>query len=102
MMTIAFSNKAEKDLSRAHQTTELIRFIQEFDKLLEKHKELKPLTKHPGYKTLKGFAEAINIVELTNSNVEGASDFSAVGISERRQAGYEAAADKIGKPRLVA
>ena len=102
MMTIAFSNKAEKDLSRARQTTELILFTREFDKLLEKHKELRPLTKHPGYKTLKGFAEAINIVELTNSNVEGASDFSAVGIGERRQAGYEAAADKIGKPRLAA
>jgi predicted acylesterase/phospholipase RssA len=102
MMTVAFSNKAEKDLNRARQTTDLILFTKEFDKLLEKHKELRPLTKHPGYKTLKQFADPINIVELTNTNVNGASDFSALGIGERRQAGYEAATGKIGKPRLVA
>jgi NTE family protein len=102
MMTIAFSNKAEKDLSRARQTTELIRFTQEFDKLLEKHEELKPLTKHPGYKTLKGFSRPIKIVEITNANIEGASDFSPLGIEGRRKAGYEAAAGNIGKRRLVA
>src|SRR5882672_3565570 len=102
MMTVAFSNKAEKDLNRARQTTDLILFTKEFDKLLEKHKELRPLTKHPGYKTLKQFADPINIIELTNTNVNGASDFSALGIGERRQAGYEAAVGTIGKPRLVA
>jgi NTE family protein len=102
MMTIAFSNKAQKDLRRAHQTTKLILFLKELDKLIEKHEDLRRLAQHPGYDALKEFAEPINIVELTNTDVNGASDFSALGISQRRRAGYDAAADKISKPRLAA
>ena len=95
MASIAFSNKSEKDLRRARQTTDLILFKEELDRLLKRHKELGPLMDHPGYKTLKQFAEPINIVEISNLDAHGASDFSAAGISGRRKAGYEAAASKL-------
>jgi NTE family protein len=102
MASIAFSNKSEKDLRRARQTTDLILFTKELDRLLKLHKELRPLMEHPGYKTLKQFAGAINIIEISNQDAHGASDFSALGISERRKAGYEAAASMLAEPRLVA
>ena len=38
---------------------------------------------------------ALKIVEITNPNVNGASDFSAAGIERRREAGYQAAAAKL-------
>ncbi len=102
MASIAFSNKSEKDLRRARQTTDLILFKEELDRLLKRHKELRPLMDHPGYKTLKQFAEPINIVEISNLDAHGASDFSALGISGRRKAGYEAAASKLAELPLVA
>ena len=40
MMTLAFSNKSEKDLQRAHQTTDIIKLVQELDRLMEQHPEL--------------------------------------------------------------
>lgn len=95
MMTLAFSNKSEKDLERARQTRELILFMKELDKLMEEHAHLRPLREHPGYTAVKKFAEPIDILELTNSDVSGASDFSAAGIERRRAAGYEMAATKI-------
>jgi hypothetical protein len=42
---------------------------------MEQHDELRPLAQHPGYDALKEFAEPINIVEITNIDVSGASDF---------------------------
>ena len=102
MMTLAFSNKAQKDLRRAQQTTKLILFLKELDKLMAQHDELRPLAQHPGYDALKEFAEPINIVEITNIDVSGASDFSALGISQRRRAGHDAASEKIGKARRAA
>jgi NTE family protein len=95
MMTLAFSNKSQKDLERARQTRELILFMKELDKLMEEHAHLRPLREHPGYMAVKKFAEPIDILELTNSDVSGASDFSAAGIERRRAAGYETAATKI-------
>jgi predicted acylesterase/phospholipase RssA len=102
MMTLAFSNKAQMDLKRAHQTTEIIKFVQELDKLMERHEELRSLAQHPGYQTVKRFEAPIHIVEITNTDVSGASDFSAAAIQRRRRAGYAAAADKIGRPELAA
>jgi predicted acylesterase/phospholipase RssA len=95
MMTLAFSNKSEKDLERARQTRNLILFMQELDELMEENAHLRPLRAHPGYKAVKKFAAPIDIIELTNSNVSGASDFSAAGIERRRKAGYEVAATRI-------
>jgi len=34
--------------------------------------------------------------------MSGASDFSALGINQRRRAGYDAASEKLGKARLAA
>jgi NTE family protein len=102
MASIAFSNKSEKDLRRARQTTELILLKKELDRLLKLHKELRPLRDHPGYRTLQEFAEPINIVEIANQDAQGASDFSAAGISARRKAGYEAAVAKLVGTRRVA
>jgi hypothetical protein len=46
MMTLAFSNKAERDLERARQTTQIIKLVQELDGLMEQHPELRTLTHH--------------------------------------------------------
>ena len=97
MMTLAFSNKSEKDLVRARQTRELILFMKELDKLMEENVQLKSLRAHPGYAAVKRFAEPIDIIELTNSDVRGASDFSAAGIERRRAAGYKVAAERLAQ-----
>jgi len=102
MMTLAFSNKAEKDLKRAHQTTEMIHFVSELEKMMDQHDDLRRLKEHPGFKTLKQFQAPIHIVELTNNDVSGASDFSAAGIDQRRRAGYAAASEQIRKLELAA
>ena len=102
MASIAFSNKSETDVRRAHQTTDLILFKKKLDSLARKHKELRQLMDLPGYRALEAFAEPINIVEIANQDAHGASDFSSEGISERRKAGYEAAASKLAEPRLAA
>ena len=102
MMTLAFSNKAEKDLKRAHQTTEMIHFVSELEKIMDQHDDLRRLKEHPGFKTLKQFQAPIHIVELTNNDVSGASDFSAAGIDQRRRAGYAAASEQIRKLELAA
>ena len=102
MMTLAFSNKSEKDLKRAYQTTALIRFVDELDRLMQKHDELKPLAKLPGYEVMKQFKSPLHIVEITNQDATGAADFSAQGIARRRRAGYEVAADKIRKTKAAA
>lgn len=94
MMTLAFSNKAENDLRRARQTTDIIQLVEELDRLMEQHPELKPLTRHPGYRTVKQFEASIQIVEITNSELGDAADFSAATIERRRCAGYSAAADR--------
>jgi NTE family protein len=102
MMTLAFSNKSEKDLERARQTTEIIKLVQELDKLMEHYEELRPLRDHPGYQTIKRYEAPIRIIEITNREVAGASDFSAAGIERRRRAGYAAAAETIGGRTLAA
>jgi NTE family protein len=95
MMTLAFSNKAEKDLERARQTTEIIRLVEELDRLMEAHPELRPLAQHPGYRTVKSYADPITIVEVTNTVLGGASDFSAASTEERRLVGYTTAAARL-------
>jgi predicted acylesterase/phospholipase RssA len=102
MMTLAFSNKSQKDLERARQTTDIILFMKELDTLMEEHAHLRILRDHPGYRAVKRFAEPIDITELTNSDVSGASDFSAAGIERRRAAGYETAAAKIREQKARA
>jgi NTE family protein len=102
MMTLAFSNKAEKDLKRAHQTTEMIRFVSELEKVMDRDDELRRLRDHPGFRILKQFHAPIDIVELTNDDVSGGSDFSAAGIAQRRRRGYEAAELKIREQPLAA
>jgi NTE family protein len=103
MMTLAFSNKSEKDLERARQTTEIIKLVQELDKLMETHEELRALKQHPGYQTVKSYEAPLRIIEITNRDVGGAADFSAAGIERRRRAGYAAAAEAIGgAPALAA
>jgi predicted acylesterase/phospholipase RssA len=94
MMTLAFSNKSDKDLQRAHQTTEIIKLVRELDELMGRYDELKRLTQHPGYQIVKRFQAPIHIVDITNTDVSGASDFSAESIERRRRAGYAAAAEK--------
>jgi NTE family protein len=89
MMTLAFSNKMAKDMKRARQTTELIKFGIELDKMIDEHPELSPLRELPGYKVLKDFQAPIKIVEIMNPTVGGASDFSAEGIERRRESGYQ-------------
>ena len=102
MMTLAFSNKSEKDLKRAQQTTALIQLVSELDRLMDKHAELRALSKHPGYAVVKEFKAAIHITEVTNRDVTGASDFSAAGIERRRRAGYQAMTAKLPKSKLAA
>jgi NTE family protein len=102
MMTLAFSNKSEKDLERAHETTDIIRLVQELDRLMERHQELRPLARHPGYLAVKRYEAPIHIIEITNTDVSAAADFSAAAIEERREAGYAAAAQKIPGSELAA
>ena len=91
MMTLAFSNRMEKDLERARQTTEIIKLVQELDRLLPAHPELQPLTQHPGYQAVKGLEKPIRIVNITNTDVTGPADFSPEAIESRRLRGYAAA-----------
>jgi predicted acylesterase/phospholipase RssA len=91
MMTLAFSNQTEKDLRRAHQTTEIIKLVEELDRLMLAHPELQSLTLHPGYKVVKELEKPIRIVEITNIDITGPSDFSPEAIEERRLRGYAAA-----------
>lgn len=99
MMTIAFSNKSGEDLKRAHQTTHMIRFVNELEKVMARSAELRGLMEHPGFKALKKFKAPIDIVEITNHDVQGGSDFSAERIERRRKQGYAAAAEQIVKLR---
>jgi predicted acylesterase/phospholipase RssA len=101
MMTLAFSNKSEKDLERARQTTDIIQLVEELDRLMEQHPELKPLARHRGYRTVKRLQAPINIVEITNTGIGGAADFSAAAIEGRRIAGH-AAAEKASTAALGA
>jgi NTE family protein len=102
MMTLAFSNKAEKDLDRARQTTQIIKLVQELDRLMAQHKELRPLAQHPGYRTVKSYEAPVHIVEITNTDVSGAADFSAASIEQRRCAGYAAAAESVRRAEVAA
>jgi predicted acylesterase/phospholipase RssA len=92
MMTLAFSNKAEKDIRRARQTTEIIHLVEEIDRLMEVCPQLKSLTDHPGYKMVKNeLKKPIRIIQITNTDVTGPHDFSPQSIEERRLRGYAAA-----------
>lgn len=91
MMTLAFSNQTEKDLRRAHQMTEIIKLVAELDRLMPDHPELQPLAQHPGYLAVKDLAAPIRIIEITNTDITGPSDFSPQTIEERRLRGYAAA-----------
>jgi len=95
MMTLAFSNKSEKDLERARQTTDIIRLVEELDRLMASHPELRTLAQHPGYKTVKSYAAPIQMVEITNTTIGGAADFSAASIEERRLVGYTTATARL-------
>jgi predicted acylesterase/phospholipase RssA len=91
MMTLAFSNQTEKDLRRAHQTTAIIKLVEELDRLMPAHPELQALTQHPGYLAVKELEAPIRIVEITNIDVTGPADFSPEAIEDRRLRGYAAA-----------
>jgi len=91
MMTLAFSNRMEKDLRRAQQATEIIKLVEELDRLMPAHPELQPLTRHPGYLAVKELERPIRIVNITNTDVTGPSDFSPDAIESRRLRGYAAA-----------
>ena len=95
MMTLAFSNQTEKDLQRAHQTTEIIKLVQELDRLMPAHPELQALALHPGYLAVKELEAPIQIIEITNIDVTGPADFSPDAIEERRLRGYAAAAAAV-------
>ena len=101
MMTLAFSNKSEKDLVRAQQTTEIIKLVQELDRLMEHHEELRPLAQHPGYLTVKKFAGPIRLVEITDTEVKGGGDFSAATIEARRTVAAAAERERR-RPRRAA
>jgi NTE family protein len=101
IMTLAFSNKSEKDLKRARQTTDIIKLVQELDRLIAAHPELQHLAAHPGYKAVKEFAAPIQIVEITSTEMGGAGDFSAATIARRRHDG-RAAAEQIQRTPRVA
>ena len=95
MMTLAFSNRTEKDLRRAHRTTQIIHLVEELDRLMPEHPELLPLKDHPGYKAVKDRRRPIHIIEVTNTDVTGPSDFSPEAIEDRRLRGYAAAAAAV-------
>ena len=90
--TLAFSNRTEKDLQRAHRTTKIIQLVDELDRMMIAHPELKHLKKHPGYQAVKERKAPIKIVQITNTDVTGPSDFSPEAIEDRRLRGYAAAA----------
>jgi NTE family protein len=92
MMTLAFSNRTEKDLRRAQRTTQIIHLVEELDRLMADHPELLRLKDHPGYKAVKERRRPIEIIEITNTDVTGPSDFSPEAIEDRRLRGYAAAA----------
>lgn len=92
MVTLAFSNRTEKDLQRAQRTTDIIHFVEELDRLMADHPELLPLKEHPGYKAVKTRRRPIKIIPITNIDVTGPSDFSPEAIEDRRLRGYAAAA----------
>lgn len=92
MMTLAFSNRTEKDLRRARQTTQIIKLVEELDRLMPAHPELVALKRHPGYQAVKELAAPIRIVDITNTDVTGPADFSPDAIETRRRRGYAAAA----------
>ena len=92
MVTLAFSNRTEKDLQRAQRTTHIIQFVEELDRLMPEHPELLPLKEHPGYKAVKERKQPIKIIPITNNDVTGPSDFSPEAIEDRRLRGYAAAA----------
>jgi NTE family protein len=91
MMTLAFSNQTEKDLRRAHQTTDIIKLVDEIDRLMPSCPGLERLKDHPGYQVVKEMKKPIKIVEITNDDVTGPHDFSPEAIEERRLRGYAAA-----------
>ena len=91
MMTLAFSNRTEKDLRRAQQTTDIIKLVEELDRLIPGHPELQPLTQLPGYAAVKQMERPIQIVNITNGDVTGPADFSPEAIGRRRLRGYAAA-----------
>jgi predicted acylesterase/phospholipase RssA len=95
MMTLAFSNKTEKDLQRAKQTTEIIKLVDELDRLMPSHPELLPLRELEGYKVVKALNKPIDIIEITNDDVTGPHDFSPDAIDERRLRGYAAAQEAL-------
>jgi predicted acylesterase/phospholipase RssA len=95
MMTLAFSNQTEKDLRRAHQTTEIIKLVEELDHLMPAHPDLVALKEHPGYQIVKEMERPIHIIEITNIDVTGPSDFSPDAIEDRRLRGYAAAAAAV-------
>jgi hypothetical protein len=95
MMTLAFSNRTDKDLRRAHRTTQIIHLVEELDRLMAEHPELLPLKDHPGYKAVKERRRPIKIIEITNTDVTGPSDFSPEAIEDRRLRGYAAAAAAV-------
>jgi hypothetical protein len=92
--TLAFSNRTEKDLQRAHRTTKIIQLVDELDRMMIAHPELERLKAHPGYQTVKERKRPIRIIQITNTDVTGPSDFSPEAIEDRRRRGY-AAASKV-------
>jgi len=95
MVTLAFSNRTEKDVRRAKRTTKIIQLVEELDRLMATHPELERLKDHPGYRAVKERKRPINIVEITNIDVTGPADFSAEAIENRRLRGYAAAQEAI-------
>jgi predicted acylesterase/phospholipase RssA len=107
MVTLAFSNRTEKDVRRAKRTTQIIKFAEEIDRLMATHPELERLKNHPGYRAIKDRKRPIHIVEITNIDVTGPSDFSPEAIETRRLRGYAAtdaavAEDKRRRDELLA
>jgi NTE family protein len=90
--TLAFSNRTEKDLQRAHRTTKIIQLVDELDRMMIAHPELERLKAHPGYQAVKERKRPIRIIQITNTDVTGPSDFSPEAIEDRRRRGYAAAA----------
>ena len=63
--------------------------------LIQAYQDLKALTTSDGYKAVKKYGSRIRIVPITNDDVSGGSDFSAARIRQRREMGYQAAANAI-------
>jgi NTE family protein len=92
VMTLAFSNRTEKDLQRAHRTTKIIQLVEELDRMMTTHPQMERLKDHPGYKAVKERKRPLRIIQITNTDVTGPSDFSPLAIEDRRRRGYAAAA----------